>query len=96
MDKKYKSVSEFPNELTVTGVLVGHNKEKRQWVDKQSGQQKELLVDCIFLQSQFGILVLRCFNPTFDLDSVKVGDTFVFPVEEYKKENGLKTFIIRI
>ena len=96
MEKKYKSPSEFPNDLCVSGTLIGHNKEKRQWIDKQSGQQKELLVDCIFLQSQFGVLVLRCFNPSFDLDSVKIGDTFCFPVEEFKKENGLKAFIIRI
>ena len=95
-NKKYKSPSEFPSELSVSGALVGHNKEKREWIDKQSGQKKELLVDCIFLQSQFGVLVLRCFNPSFDLDSIKTGDQVCFPVEEYKKENGLKSFVIRI
>lgn len=96
MDKKYKSPSEFPSELTVSGTLLGHSKEKREWIDKQSGQKKELLVDCIFLQASIGVLVLRCFNPTFDLDSVKVGDSLCFPVEEFKKENGLKSFVIRI
>lgn len=96
MNKKFNSPSEFPNELCVSGSFLGHSKEKRQWVDKQSGQQKELLVDCIFLQSNIGVLVFRCFNPSFDLDTIKVGDSVCFPVEEFKKENGLKTFIIRI
>lgn len=94
--KKFKSQTEFPNEMTISGSLLGHNKEKREWVDKQSGQKKELLVDCIFLQSGIGVLVLRCFNPSFDLDSLKVGETYCFPFEEFKKENGLKTFIIRV
>ena len=96
MEKKYKSSSEFPNELTVSGTFIAHNKEKREWNDKQTGQKKEMLVDCVFLQSSFGVLVLRCFNPVFDLDTLKVGDSVCFPVEEFKKENGLKAFIVRI
>lgn len=95
-NKRYKSPSEFPNELCVSGTLLGHNKEKREWNDKVTGQKKELMVDCVFLQSNIGVLVCRCFNPSFDIDSVKVGDSLCFPVEEFKKENGLKAFIIRI
>lgn len=95
-EKKYKSASEFPNELTVSGAFLAHNKEKRQWTDKQTGQQKQLEVDCVFLQSSIGVLVVRCFNPSVDLDTFKAGDSVCFPVEEYRKENGLKAFIVRI
>lgn len=94
--RDYSSPSQFPTELTVSGSLLGHSKEKRTWKDKVSGIEKELEVDCLFLQSSFGVLVVRCFNPKFDLTSLKVGDTVCFPVEEYKKENGLKSVSIRI
>lgn len=93
---KYKSPSEFPNELTVSGTFIAHNKEKREWNDKQTGQKRELLVDCIFVQSPIGVLILRCFNPSLDLDTFKQGDPVCFPVEEFKKENGLKSFLIRV
>lgn len=96
MDKKFKSPAEFPNELTVSGSFIAHNKELRKWKDKQTGQEREMLVDCVFVQASIGVLVLRCYNPEFDLDSLKTGDTVCFPVEEYKKENGLKSFIVRI
>ena len=96
MDKKYKSPSEFPNELTITGQFLGHNLEKRQWKDKQTGLEKELMVDCCFLQCSLGVAVIRCFNPSFDFTTLKQGDTVCFPVEEYKKENGLKAFTVRV
>lgn len=96
MEKKYKSPSEFPAEVTVSGQFLGHNKELRQWTDKQTGQAKELQVDCCFLQTSFGVAVVRCFNPTFDFSALKQGDVVCFPVEEYKKENGLKAFMVRV
>ena len=97
MDKpKFKSASEFPNEVTVSGTFIGHNKEVRNWTDKQTGQARELQVDCCFLQTPFGVAVVRCFNPSFDFSSLKMGDTVCFPVEEYKKENGLKAFMVRV
>lgn len=94
--REYSTPEQFSNELTISGTLLGHNKEMREWKDKTTGVAKQLEVDCIFLQSSIGVLVARCFNPKFNLSSLKVGDAVCFPVEEYKKENGLKAFAVRI
>lgn len=93
-DRKYKSASEFPGELVVEGTFLNHQKEHRKWV--KDGIEKEMDVDVIFMQVPFGICVVRCFNPSFNLDSLKAGDAVAFPVERFEKENGLKAFSVRI
>lgn len=94
--KKYHTPEEFPGELVVSGTFLGHSKEHRVWSDKQTGALREMMVDCVIVQTGFGIVVLRCFNPQFDIGSFKPGDSVAFPIEEFKKENGLKSCIIRI
>lgn len=91
MDKKY------PNELTVTGTLVSPiTIEERTYTDKETGAQKSYKAACGFVQTSFGICVLRFFNPADDLANLKVGETVCYPVDSYAKERGIKVIGVRL
>lgn len=86
--------NQYPNELCVSGTYLGGQKEHREWV--KDGIAKSMDLDCIFVQSSFGVCVLRFFNSKVDLTKLKTGDSVCFPVESYQKENGIKAFVVRM
>ena len=95
--RPYSSLDDVKGEVFIDGSFMGHSLEKRVWKDKATGQEKTLDVDCAFLQNdRVGIVVVRCFNPTFDFNTLKMGDKCYFPIEKYEKENGLRAFSIRV
>lgn len=96
-EKKYTSLADVQGEMFIDGKFMGHSLEKRTWKDKTTGQEKTLDVDCAFLQNErVGMVVVRCFNPTIDFNSFKIGEMVYFPFEKYEKENGLRAFSIRV
>lgn len=90
----FKKADSFPADLVISGKFVMHQKEHREW--EKDGQKREMDVDCLYLQDGANMLIVRVFNPSVDLDLFPVGGKVYIPVQEYRKENGLKTFVARI
>ena len=93
-DSRFKSPDAFPNDLVISGKFLKHQKEHREW--EKDGEKKQMDVDCVYLDDGLNMLIIRIFNPSIDLDSFPVGQKVFFPIQEYRKENGLKTFVARI
>ena len=90
----YKVSGSFPADLVVCGKFIMHQKEHKKW--EKDGVQREMDVDCVYLLDGENMLIVRVFNPSFDLNLFPVGSKVYIPVQEYRKENGLKTFVARI
>lgn len=94
--KKIKTPADFPGELCISGTVLGRQHESRQYKDKQTGQERTLELEVVFLQSDIGVCVVRAFNPEMDMSDFKAGDQVCFPVERFEKDNGVKSFGVRV
>lgn len=92
----FKSDKEFPSELCITGVLVGRSHDDVTYTSKKTGLQQTLKREVLILQCPFGIAICRSFNSQTNMDGFKVGETYCFPVADYKVDNGVKSFTVRI
>lgn len=92
--KTFQSVDSFPSDLVVSGTFLDGKLEHRSW--EKDGVKKEMDVMCLFVQTSFGIVVARSFNPTYGFTDFKPGDSIVLPVSEYRIENMVKSVTIRV
>lgn len=94
--RKIKTPADYPGELCISGTVLGRQHETRTYKDKQTGQEKTLQLEVVFIQSEIGVSVIRAFNPEMDMSVFNAGDSVCFPVERYEKDNGVKSFTVRV
>lgn len=85
-----------PNDLTITGTLLGVQSDNITYISKKTNLQTEAKRDVLVLQCPFGIVLCRAFNPQSDTSRFKVGEQITFAVTEYKIDNGVKSASVRI
>lgn len=89
-----KSPENYPNEFCLQGTFLAASREHREWI--KDGVQKSMDLDCAFVQTSFGVVVVRAFNnDKVDFKQFKAGDAVCFPIEEYRKDNGVKSVTVR-
>lgn len=85
------------NDLCITGVVLGFQNDSITYRSKKTGQDETMVRDVVILNTSFGIVVCRFFNPSIDVKSVlREGTEVTFPISQYSIENGLKTATVRI
>lgn len=89
--------TKFPQDLTVSGIVLGIQNDSINYTSKKTGLASTLNRDVIILQTSFGVVICRTYNPSVDVSkSFKAGQEAEFPISEYRIDNGLKTATVRI
>lgn len=92
--KFFQTPENFPNDLIVSGSYLSGQLEHREW--EKDGVKKEMDVLAMFLQTDRGIFVARSFNPSYQFDDFKAGDTIVLPIAEFRIDNMVKSITVRV
>lgn len=92
----FTSADQFPQDLTVSGLLVGLSHDDLEYTSKKTGMRQTLKRAVLVLQTSVGIILCRSYNGDTDLSTFVVGKSYVFPIAEYKIDNGVKSATIRL
>lgn len=85
-----------PNDFPISGLVLGVQSDSITYVSKKTNLQTEAKRDVIILQTSYGIVLCRAFNPSLDLAQLKPGMQVTFALTEYHLDNGVKNASIRI
>lgn len=85
-----------PNDLVFDGLVLGVQSDNIQYVSKKTNLQTEAKRDVVILQTSFGIVLCRAFNPSVDLSPLTSGQRVRFAVTEYRIDNGVKNASIKV
>lgn len=92
----FTSAEQFPNDITITGMLVGKSYDDLEYTSKKTGLRQTLKRAVLVLQTKVGIVLCRSYNAETDLNVFEPGKTYVFPIAEYKIDNGVKSATVRL
>lgn len=85
-----------PTDFPISGVVLGVQSDNITYTSKKTNLQTEAKREVIVLQCPFGIVLCRCFNPSIDCSSIKVGSSVTFALNEFRIDNGVKNAQVRI
>lgn len=83
------------SDLVFTGTVLGVQDDTVHYVSKKTGLNTEMKRQVIVLQTSFGIVLCRVFNPQFDYSSIPVGMKGDFAINEFRIDNGVKTAVVK-
>lgn len=95
-NNKFTKEENFPADITIGGVLVGVSHDDLEYTSKKTGLRQTLKRAVLVLQTKVGVVLCRAYNAETDLSVFKQGSTYVFPIAEYKIDNGVKSATIRL
>lgn len=95
-ESKGKLPEPSPNDLVFEGLVLGVQSDNISYVSKKTNLQTEAKRDVVIIQTNFGIVLCRAFNPSVDLSFLQSGSRVRFAVNEYRIDNGVKTAQIKV